>query len=134
MGAFRAGHHELSARGIVDFLIFSKDFPRSVRYCIERVDASLHLISGTPRGAFSNEVERESGRVLADLNFGSTEDVFAIGLHDYLDKLQERFNQIGAEIFETYVLMPERIQTSPGPRSSSLSDVAAWQMEQQQQQ
>jgi len=134
MGAFRAGHHELSARGIVDFLIFSKEFPRSVRYCIERVDASLHLISGTPRGAFSNEAERESGRVLADLNFGSAEDVFESGLHEYLDKLQERFNQIGAEIFETYVLMPERIQTSLGPRTSSLSDVAAWQMEQQQQQ
>jgi uncharacterized alpha-E superfamily protein len=134
MGAFRAAQREISARGIADFLIFSKEFPRSVRYCIERVDAGLHLISGTPRGAFSNEAEREAGRVLADLNFGSTEDVFETGLHDYLDALQGRFNRIGAEIFETYVLMPERIQSSPGPRSSSLSDVAAWQMEQQQQQ
>lgn len=134
MGAFRAAQQEISVRGVTDFLIFSKDFPRSVRYCIERVDISLHRISGTPRGAFSNEAERESGRLLAELNFGSTEDVFEAGLHEYLDALQGRFNNIGGEIFETYILMPERIQHSPGPKPPTLSDVAAWQLEQQQQQ
>ncbi len=134
MGAFRAEQREITAQGVTDFLIFTKDFPRSVRYCIDRVDASLHRISGTPRGSFSNEAERESGRMLAELNFGSTESIFASGLHDYLDTLQGRMNHIGGEIFETYVLMPERVQTSSFPRSSTLSDVAAWQMEQQQQQ
>ena len=132
MGAFRAARREISAESVVDFLIFSKDFPRSVRYCIEKVDRSLHLISGTPRGSFSNEAEREAGRLLSDLNFGSTKDVFESGLHDYLDALQGRFNHIGGEIFETYVLMPERVQISPGPKPPTLSDAAVWRMEQQQ--
>jgi uncharacterized alpha-E superfamily protein len=132
MGAFRAARREITAESVVDFLIFSKDFPRSVRYCIEKVDRSLHLISGTPRGSFSNEAERESGRLLSDLNFGSTADVFESGLHDYLDTLQGRFNHIGGEIFETYVLMPERVQISPGPKPPTLSDAAVWRMEQQQ--
>lgn len=134
MGAFRANQLDINARSVADFLIFEKDFPRTVRYCIERVDICLHLISGTPRGAFSNEAERESGRLLADLNFGSTEDVFAAGLHEYLDGLQGRFNHIGGEIFETYVLMPERILTSPGPKPPTLSEVAAWRQEQHQSQ
>ena len=134
MGAFRAAQREITAEGVVDFLIFSKDFPRSVRYCIEKVDISLHRISGTPRGSFSNEAERESGRVLCELNFGSTEDVLETGLHDYLDTMQGRFNHIGGEIFETYVLMPERIQTRPMPKPPTLSDVAVWHLEQQQQQ
>lgn len=134
MGAFRAAQQEISVRGVTDFLIFAKDFPRSVRYCIERVDICLHRISGTPRGAFSNEAEREAGRLLAELNFGSTDDVFEAGLHEYLDALQGRFNNIGGEIFETYILMPERIQHSLGPKPPTLSDVAAWQLEQQQQQ
>lgn len=133
MGAFRASKIEITPRNVADFLIFSKDFPRSVRYCIEKVDVSLHLISGTPRGSFSNEAERESGRLLTDLNFGSIEDVFQKGLHGYLDELQGRFNHIGAEIFETYVLMPERIQTFHTSMSPTLSDVAMWQMQQQQQ-
>ena len=133
MGAFRADQRVVSAQSAVDFLIYDKDFPRSVRYCIEKVDISLHRISGTPRGAFSNEAEREAGRLLAELNFGSTEDVFEKGLHEYLDALQGRFNHIGAEIFETYVLMPERIEISPVEAVPSFSAAAAWQMQQQQQ-
>ncbi len=134
MGAFRASQRDITAEGVVDFLIFSKDFPRSVRYCIEKVDTSLHRISGTPRGGFANEAEREAGRLLAELDFGSTKDVFEKGLHEYLDALQGRFNHIGAEIFETYVLMPERIQLTPVAIVPSLSMAAAWQLEQQQQQ
>jgi uncharacterized alpha-E superfamily protein len=90
------------------------------------------LISGTPRGAFSNEAERESGRLLADLNFGSTADVFERGLDTYLDALQERFNHIGAEIFETYVLMPERVVASPRPKPPNLSDAVTCRMDENQ--
>lgn len=133
MGAYRTSQREINAREVADFLIFSKEFPRSVRYCIDRVDISLHRISGTPRGGFSNEAEREAGRLLSDLNFGTADDVVETGLRTYLDALQDRFNRIGGEIFETYVLMPERIQTCPAPRPPTMTEVAAWQMQQQQQ-
>jgi uncharacterized alpha-E superfamily protein len=87
-----------------------------------------------PRGSFSNEAEREAGRLLANLNFGSTADVFQSGLHAYLDALQGRFNHIGGEIFETYVLMPERVQViSIAPKAKSHSDLAPWHLEQKQQ-
>jgi uncharacterized alpha-E superfamily protein len=132
MGAFRGVQREINARTVTDFLMASKDFPRSVRYCIERVDLSLHRISGTPRGAFSNEAEREAGRLLADLNFGSTEHIFESGLHEYLDALQGRLNHIGGEIFETYVLIPERVEISPSPKPPTNSDAAARQLKQQQ--
>ncbi len=134
LGAFRSVKRDFDARGVFDFLVFSKDFPRSVLFCIEAVDTALHRISGTPRGTFSNEAERETGRLLSDLNFGSTEDAFSIGLHPYLDSLQARFNRIGGAIFESYVLMPERFQVSPMGDSRSPSAIALWQMQQQQQQ
>ncbi len=134
MGAFRGINRGINARGVVDFLIFSKDFPRSVRFCVEKADICLHRISGTPRGTFSNDAEREIGRLLADLNFGSADDAFASGLHEYLDGLQERFNRVGGAIFESYVLMPERIQVCPVAESRSPSALALWQMQQQQQQ
>lgn len=134
LGAFRAMKHSFNAHGVVDFLVFSRDFPRSVRFCIEMVDASLHRISNTPRGTFSNAAERETGRLLAELNFGSTDDAFGGRLHEYLDALQERFNRIGEAIFDSYVLMPARIEIGSGAESRSLSALAAWQMQQQQQQ
>ena len=134
MGAFRSEHREISARGVVDFLIFSPDFPRSIRFCIERLDASLHRVSGTPRGTFSNESEREAGKLLAAINYSSTDDVFREGLHGYLDGLQTKFNAIGAEIFETYVLLPERTVEPPPAPAPVRSAIAGWQMDQQQQQ
>jgi hypothetical protein len=48
--------------------------------------------------------------------------------------LQERFNAIGEAIFESYVLMPDRIQTNAVREPRSSSALAAWQMQQQQQQ
>jgi len=133
LGAFRAFERAITARGVVDFLVFSKIFPRSVRFCIERADVCLHRISGTPRGTFSNEAERETGRLLADLNFGVTDDAFAMGLHGYLDALQDRFNRIGEAVFESYVLMPELVQVCPPSEFRSSSALAAWQQQQQQQ-
>ena len=134
LGAYRAMNRGFTAHGVVDFLVFSKDFPRSVRFCIEQVDVSLHRISNTQRGTFSNDAERETGRLLADLNFGSTDDAFSGGLHEFLDALQERFNRIGEAIFASYVLMPDVIEICPAEESRSHSALAAWQMQQQQQQ
>jgi uncharacterized alpha-E superfamily protein len=95
----------------MSFLLFSPDFPRSVRYCIDQVDSALHRISGTPRGTYSNESERECGMMLSTLNFGKPEDITEEGLHEFLDGIQEKLNKIAEEIFETYVLMPERIES-----------------------
>jgi uncharacterized alpha-E superfamily protein len=134
LGAYRAVERAITAQGVVEFLIFSNKFPRSVRFCLEKVDESLHRISGTPRGTYCNEAERETGRLLADLNFGSSEDAFRLGLHGYLDALQDRFNAVGAAIFQCYVLMPEQIQVCPAEEFRSLSAQALWEMQQQQQQ
>jgi uncharacterized alpha-E superfamily protein len=134
LGAFRAREQTITARGVVSLLVFSQIFPRSVRYCVERVDICLHRISGSRRGSFTNEAEREAGRLLADLSYGEAGDAFAAGLHAYLDALQDRFNRIGEEIFRSYVLLPEAIEISPAAEARSASAIAAWQQQQQQQQ
>jgi uncharacterized alpha-E superfamily protein len=86
------------------------------------VDAALHRISGTSRGTYSNESERECGMMLCKLNFGKPEDVLEEGLHLFLDEIQAKLNKIAEEIFETYVLMPERIVTKL-PEAPSLSAI-----------
>jgi len=135
MGAFRAEYQgEITPENVVKFLVFSRDFPRSVRFCMNRVDQSLHRISGSPRGTFSCEAEREAGRLYSELSYGSAGDAFEMGLHTFLDTLQGRFNKIGSEIFETYVLMPERVQSRPAETFTPISAALAWQLEQEQQQ
>jgi uncharacterized alpha-E superfamily protein len=134
LGAFRAAHHRFDVEGALSFLVFSRNFPRSVRYCADRVDECIHLISGSPRGGFLNEAERVSGRLLADLNYGNADEALALGLHPYLDGLQERFNRIGELIFETFVLMPEMFESQRSMQQRGHDALTAWQEQQQQQQ
>lgn len=95
------------AEGVIDLLMFSTDFPRSVRYCIRRLDGHLHAISGSPAGTYGNAAERIAGRLLAQLNFGSSSEVLERGLADYTDDIQKILNEVGQHIFETYVLLPQ---------------------------
>lgn len=109
--AYREIHGgEVDQHRVVGLLIFSDTFPRSVRFCIRRLDETLHAISGTPRGQYSNEAERLTGSLMASLDFAGPGEVADMGLKNYVDRLQKRFNEIGQEVFETYVLLPSEIQ------------------------
>ena len=90
-------------REVVKFLLLDEDFPRSVEFSVQQLDHALRRISGVAEGRFSNNAEKLSGRLLAEIRFSSAEDVFACGLHDYLDVMQQKFNSIGAELFATYI-------------------------------
>ena len=126
--AFRTEYRgEVSLENVVMFLLFSQSFPRSIRFCIRELDQVLHSISGVPIGTYSIEAERLTGSMLAQLNFSSLESVWTAGLHRYVDDLQKQFNQIGQEVFETYVLLPSEVLTFALPE-------AAWQLQWQQQQ
>ncbi len=112
IGTYRAEvGGEPEAEGVIDLLMFSTDFPRSVRYCVRQIDANLHAISGTPLGSYGNSAERLAGRLLARLNFGSSAEVLERGLQEYTDDIQNVLNELGQRIFETYVLLPQDQQS-----------------------
>ena len=102
----------LSLRNVADFLLFSRDFPRSLRFAVYRIDTLLHEISGVPSGNFSNEAERLTGSALAQLNFSGIESLLADGLHESIDHLQRKLIEVGQSIFETYVLLPFEIKNA----------------------
>ena len=133
LGAFRSEHRgQPSADSVLDLLMFSNHFPRSVRYCVDRIDRNLHRISGTPRGTYSNEAERVAGRLLAELSYSSAGEILESGLHNYLDQAQSRLNEIGEGLFKAYVF-PDITDIRPPIPAASVSSVVAWQMAQQQQ-
>lgn len=91
---------------VAELLIFAPEFPRSVRFCAEQADRSLRAISGSPAGRFAHDAERLSGKLVAELQFGTLDEVLLIGLHEYLDRLQIQFNDIGDAMFQTYIFQP----------------------------
>lgn len=105
--AYKALHgSEVHPRLVAEYLLLSDEFPRSLKFCVDRLDASLRHISGVSPRRFSNDAERLSGRLLAELQYSKIEEIFDIGLHDYVDQVQVRLNQIGDALFKTYIFQP----------------------------
>jgi uncharacterized alpha-E superfamily protein len=98
----KRGLHRLLPEAIAEFLILDREFPRSIRFCMLQSERSLHQITGTSPGTWSNPVERALGRLRSDLDYTTLEDIMQVGLHEFLDSLQGRMNDVGAKIFETF--------------------------------
>src|SRR5580692_2866343 len=88
---------------VAEFLLLSDDFPSSVRFCLVELDKALRRISGVEERRFSNDAEKLSGRMLAEIQFSTINDILTLNLHEYLDHLQRRFNDIGEAVFAAYI-------------------------------
>lgn len=94
---------EVHPRHVAEFLLLNEDFPRSVRFCVDGLNDALRHISGVSEGRFSNDGEKLAGRLVAELQFSTIEEIFENGLHDYLDQIQLKLNAIGEALFNAYI-------------------------------
>ncbi len=115
---------EVSPKLVAEFLILNEDFPRSIRFCVAQLNKALRHISGVPDGRFVNDAEKLSGRLVAQLQFTTIEEIAEFGLHAYLDELQKKLNEIGDALFNAYIFHAF---------STAMTDHFVQQEEQQQQ-
>ena len=87
---------------VAEFVITHADFPRSIRFSVDSLDAALHRISGSSEAHYANEAERLSGRLRSDLDYVTIGDIFKFGLHEYLEQIQERLVEISNAMYATY--------------------------------
>ncbi|MFT7231847.1 MAG: putative alpha-E superfamily protein [Cyclobacteriaceae bacterium] len=99
--AYRKFYGQIKASSIVEYLVLNRYFPRSVLFCLIEVEKCLHEISESKTG-FSNPAEKAIGNLRADLEYADINDVFGLGLHEYLDNLQVRVDEISDAIFHQY--------------------------------
>jgi uncharacterized alpha-E superfamily protein len=119
--AYRKLHPgQVTPWSVAEFIILHESFPRSIHFCVERLDASLHAISGCDRAHFSTEAERLSGQLCSDLNYTRIDDIFKAGLHQYLDGIQYRLNKISSAMHRQYCEWLE-----PQPESQLQGESAA---------
>jgi uncharacterized alpha-E superfamily protein len=123
--AYRTLHGvEVHPRGVMEFLLLNDDFPRSARFCVNQLNYALRRISGVADGRFCNNAEKLAGRLVAELQFNTVDEIFDQGLHLYLDQLQSKLNDIGAALFDAYIFQ----------QFNNLEDEIMVQQEEQQQQ
>ena len=99
---YRKVYGRVSADRIVSFLVLDAQFPRSVRYCVNKAEISLRAITGTPHKTFRNPAERRLGRLASELDYTDAQEAIASGLHQFLDGVQVKLNETGGSIFETF--------------------------------
>ena len=121
---YRKCHGRIAPDRVVEFLLLEKEFPRAIQYCLVRARESVHAISGTPAGMFRHPVERLFGELCSELAYARVEAIIAAGLHEYLDRLQTKMNQVGNGISETFFaargappVRRKRRDEGPPPRS-----------------
>lgn len=99
---YRKFHGRIIPKSVADFLILDRLFPRSMHHCIIRVEESLHAVTGTTEGGFSNPAEKLVGRLKAELDFTHIDDVIAKGMHQFIDHFQVHLNQVGEAIHNSF--------------------------------
>jgi uncharacterized alpha-E superfamily protein len=85
---------------VAELLIFNEDLPRSLHACLKGMLALLPMIANQR----SAETERRVGMLYAMLRYGRIEDVFATGLHPYLENFMDCMCDVGDRISGDFLL------------------------------
>jgi uncharacterized alpha-E superfamily protein len=99
---YRKRHGRISPKGIVEFLVLDRQFPRATHFCLLAARDSLHAISGTPAGTYRHTPEKLLGQLCSELSFTSVDEIINTGLHEQLDELQTKMNHVSAGIYEAF--------------------------------
>jgi uncharacterized alpha-E superfamily protein len=111
---YRKQHHRITPRNVANFLIFDTYFPRSIRHCVSDAKRCLYCITGTLPDAVLDPAEKQPGRLEADLEYTDIDEVISGNVHEYLDRLQIRLNQVDTAIGTTFFNLkpiPEGVAT-----------------------
>ena len=109
--AYRRTYGRVAASLVARFLLFERDFPRSVQHCINAAQLSLHAVTGTPLRRFANSAEQTLGRLVAEIDYTDDADIIRAGLHDFLDAIQHKLISVGSEINRTFFAPRGRAET-----------------------
>jgi uncharacterized alpha-E superfamily protein len=99
---YRRRHGLIQPEHVVRFILLDHEFPRAVHFCLLRASESLHAITGTSPGMFTNAAEQRLGQLRSELAYTRVEDILGRGLHEYLDALQVDLNRIGEAFHEAF--------------------------------
>ncbi|MDJ0744504.1 MAG: alpha-E domain-containing protein [Xenococcaceae cyanobacterium MO_167.B27] len=105
---------------VAEFLILNRQFPRSIYFCLWQAEQCLHEITQTPVGSWSNGAERALGKLCSQLGYLTIEEIIQSGLHEFLDGMQSSINQVGDEIYQTFIALGDSYCAIPNQPSNNI--------------
>jgi uncharacterized alpha-E superfamily protein len=96
-------HDRLKPWLVAELLILRPEMPRSLVRCYDEITRTLGLLAESYAGK-RGECHRLAGEVFARLRYGRIQDVFNLGLHEFLTEFINRTMVLGDEIAALYLL------------------------------
>jgi uncharacterized alpha-E superfamily protein len=111
----QARQQAIEPKAVAAFLLLDPIFPRSVRYCLERITETLRIIRGSAVPGAPDALECLAGLTLARWSYTPIDALIAGGLHESIDALQSDLNQLHTLIEARYFVAStaEPIDTVP---------------------
>ncbi len=100
---YRQQHHGITPQKVVEFLLLDRLFPRAIHYAVTQAEVAMHAITGTPPDTYRNPAEMRLGQLRSELAYASVTEIINNGLHEYIDQLQGRLNQVDSAIYDTFI-------------------------------
>jgi uncharacterized alpha-E superfamily protein len=123
LAMYRREHGKIVPESVADFLILNRLFPRSIHFCLMKAQESLHKITGSSIGTFRNDSEQRMGRLCANMDYTSIQDIIQFGLHEYIDDFQSQLNLVGESIRDDFFLTH---QSKQAQRSGEMSQTQSF--------
>ena len=97
--AYRRKHHVLRPIDVAEFVILDPDFPRSLRFAVDRMQQALLGIGASEARSEALAAVAELARLLGKHD---AESLFRQGLHEFLAELLARVGQLHEALREEY--------------------------------
>jgi uncharacterized alpha-E superfamily protein len=89
---------QITPKRVAELLVLRSDMARSLMTCLNEVNRLLQEIDGPS----STELLRRCGQLHGKLRYGSIDDIFEYGMHEYLSEFLEQIYNLGDLINKTY--------------------------------
>jgi uncharacterized alpha-E superfamily protein len=86
---------------MLEFLLFNKEFPRSLRFCVEMIQFSLNAIADATMRNRNARLYRIAGKLQSSLNYDDIADIQ--DLHHYLEQIKQQIYAIHDTLYDTYI-------------------------------
>ena len=85
---------------VAELLILRADMPRSLLSCLIEVDDNLKVLANDQAA----ETQRYCGKLRADLQYASIQEILSSGLHGFLTQFLDRVNNLGGRISKDFLI------------------------------
>jgi uncharacterized alpha-E superfamily protein len=89
---------------IVEFLLFNREFPRSLRFCVDMSLNSLYALADATTRSKNTRLYRIAGRLQSTLSYDEIADIH--DLHRYIENIKQQIYLIHDTLYDTYITYP----------------------------